>query len=62
MSPLTLEYPDVLCTTVNIVDDGVLESFFEDFTVDVIGTSIVGGADILVLPSLTANISDNEGI
>ena len=57
---LTLEYPSMLCVTVIIVDDLALESFLEDFTVDVIGTTIPGGTNPFGLPSFTVEIQDNE--
>ena len=57
---LTLEYPSVLCVTVIIVDDLALESFVEDFRVNVTGTTIPGGENSFGLPSFTVQIQDNE--
>ena len=60
VTPLTLEYPSILCATVVIVDDLALETLIEEFTINVTGTSITGGANALVLPSITVEIEDNE--
>ena len=60
VTPLTLEYPSILCATVVIVDDLALETLIEEFTINVTGTSIPGGANALVLPSITVQIEDNE--
>ena len=62
LSPLVLQYPTQLCSTLTIIDDQILEEPNENFTIAVIGTSIVGAGEVLGLPPPhMITIEDDEG-